>query len=110
MKDWLIGLDIIEWLTLLFVLQNLVTFCLYVADKRRAVKGKWRISERTLILFTLAFGGFGALFGMYIARHKTKRLRFRLVLVLGLVVAVVFAAHLAQVLALPKMIMLELPK
>lgn len=46
-------------------------------DKRRARKGLWRISERTLLACTWLMGGVGALCGMQVFRHKTKHLRFR---------------------------------
>ncbi len=57
---------------------NAVTFFLYASDKRRAKRGKWRISEATLLLFPALGGGLGGLFGMYLCRHKTKHLRFRI--------------------------------
>ena len=57
---------------------NLVTFCLYGADKRRAQKGRWRISERTLLTFTWLMGGAGAWLGMRVFRHKTKHMAFRI--------------------------------
>ena len=62
---------------LVLLLVNLAAFALYGADKRRAVRGCWRIPERTLF-WAAAFGGPGALVGMYGFRHKTKHLRFRL--------------------------------
>lgn len=60
-----------------YLLINAITFCLYGVDKRRARKGLWRISERTLLACTWLMGGVGALCGMQVFRHKTKHLRFR---------------------------------
>ena len=51
---------------------NIFTFSLYGADKRKARRGAWRISEKTLLTCTWLFGGVGALIGMRVFRHKTK--------------------------------------
>ena len=43
-------------LTSLLFVWNIVTFSLYAIDKRRAIKGKWRISEKTLLVSTALCG------------------------------------------------------
>ena len=48
---------------------NIFTFSLYGADKRKARRGAWRISEKTLLTCTW-------LFGMRVFRHKTKHRAF----------------------------------
>ena len=55
---------------------NLAAFCMYGADKKRAVRNQWRISEKTLLTCTWLFGGVGALIGMRVFRHKTKHRAF----------------------------------
>lgn len=75
------------WLYLLLI--NLVALVVYGVDKRRAKKGQWRISEKTLFLLPLAGGSVGAIAGMYLFRHKTKHWYFRI----GL--PVILAAQLA---------------
>ena len=45
---------------------------------RSTIKGKWRISEKVLIFFTIACGGIGALTGMCLLRHKTRKLKFEI--------------------------------
>lgn len=57
---------------------NLLGFLLMGADKRRARRGAWRISERTLLLTAALGGSVGAVFGMLVFRHKTKHLKFTL--------------------------------
>ena len=47
-------------------------------DKRRARRGAWRISERTLFAFALLGGAVGGTAGMFLFRHKTKHWTFRL--------------------------------
>ena len=51
-------------------------FCLMGADKRRAIRGRWRIPERTLLLTCACFGALGGLLGMRAFRHKTLHKRF----------------------------------
>jgi uncharacterized membrane protein YsdA (DUF1294 family) len=76
------------WITLWLVVINLVTFFVYGADKRRARRGDWRISERTLFLLPLLGGSVGALAGMFVFRHKTKHWYFRFGLPLILLVQI----------------------
>lgn len=57
-------------------LYNLIVFIAYGIDKRRAVRGAWRISEKTLICLALAFGGLGAILGGYLFHHKTRKWYF----------------------------------
>ncbi|MFV0413371.1 MAG: DUF1294 domain-containing protein [Oscillospiraceae bacterium] len=57
---------------------NLIAFALCGIDKRRAVKGQWRISEAALLTAGLLGGCFGLFLGMNLFRHKTKHLKFKL--------------------------------
>lgn len=61
-----------------FVFLNLFTFFLFAEDKKQARKEMWRIPERTLLLFALFGGSVGALAGMYLCRHKTRKWKFRI--------------------------------
>ena len=61
-----------------YALMTIVTFVLYGVDKSKAKKGKWRIPEKTLLLFAACFGGLGAFLGMKIFRHKTKHTSFKI--------------------------------
>jgi uncharacterized membrane protein YsdA (DUF1294 family) len=45
-------------------------------DKRRAIKNKWRIPEKTLFLFALLGGSIGSIAAMRLFRHKTKQWYF----------------------------------
>lgn len=55
---------------------NALAFALMLIDKRKAVKGRWRIPEKVLLGAAIAGGSLGCLSGMYAARHKTKHLQF----------------------------------
>lgn len=77
-------------------LYNILVLCIYGADKRRAIRGGQRISERTLLTMAFCLGAAGALAGMWLFQHKTRHLRFRLLLPLALLVnaAILLAAYL----------------
>lgn len=55
---------------------NFAGFFLMGADKRRAIRGKWRIRERTFFIIALLMGSLGLLIGMYVFRHKTRHFSF----------------------------------
>lgn len=79
---------------LLLLIWNLTVFFLYAMDKYRARKNAWRVSERALILGALLCGGVGAALGMALLRHKTRHLKFRLLVPLAAVLTLVVAAFL----------------
>ena len=58
------------------VVINIITFIVYVDDKRRAKKRSWRTSEASLIGLAVIGGSVGALLAMLIARHKTRHIEF----------------------------------
>lgn len=58
------------------ILINIITFIVIGIDKKKARFGKWRISESTLFTLVLLGGGIGGIAGMYVFRHKTKKMRF----------------------------------
>lgn len=74
---------------LYLILINIITFSLYAIDKLNAKTDSWRISERMLILFAIAGGSVGALLGMYICRHKTRKPKFKIGVPMILVLQVV---------------------
>jgi len=86
---------IIQSFALIFVLINIFTFLLYAADKYKATKNGWRVSEKLLIFFTLSLGGIGALVGMYLMKHKTGKLKFKLAATIGLIIVFIPAIHIA---------------
>ncbi|MBR3152862.1 MAG: DUF1294 domain-containing protein [Clostridia bacterium] len=45
-------------------------------DKWKAEKGSWRIPEKSLFTITFLGGGIGTIIGMYLFRHKTKKIYF----------------------------------
>jgi len=100
----IINFGIIEFFAICFAAVTFFTFLLYVIDKRKAVKNKRRISEKTLIFFTLAFGGIGAILGMFLARHKTKKVKFKVTATIGLIIALIPLFHIAHSLTLDRIV------
>ena len=70
------------------LLLSIVTFFLYLSDKKKAEKGKWRIPEKVLLLCSFFGGAFLGYPAMLIFRHKTKGEHwfFTFVNILGLII------------------------
>lgn len=71
------------WTYLLII--NVLAFALYGLDKYCAVRHKWRISERNLLLVAFVGGSLGAYAAMHIFRHKTKHRKFTVIVPLFIV-------------------------
>lgn len=95
-RDMILWIGVMEIFIIFYVLMNIIAFSLYAIDKRRAEKNLWRISENTLIFFTLACGAIGALIGMRVFRHKTQKLKFKIAVIIGLVIAIIPVIHIVH--------------
>lgn len=75
------------------IIINLLGFFMMWLDKQKAKKGRWRIPENTLFLYALLGGSIGTISGMYLFRHKTKKLKFTIgfwaILIIEVIAAVV---------------------
>lgn len=83
-----------KYLLMYLLTVNAVGFILMLADKHRARKNQWRISEATLMTVAAIGGSLGCLIGMYTARHKTKHLKFTVGIPLLLSLQLCAAAYL----------------
>lgn len=81
---------VLEAITIYLAAINVITFIMFGADKARAIKGRWRISEAALILAALLGGSIGALAGMRIFHHKTRHRKFTVGIPVILVFQIVF--------------------
>lgn len=61
----------------IYVGLSILTFALYVVDKRAAQANRWRTPENTLLIIGLVGGWPGAAIAQQVLRHKTKKLSFR---------------------------------
>lgn len=64
------------WIYIVFAVINVVSFIMMGIDKYKAKNHQWRISEGTLLLWALLGGGLGGMIGMQVFRHKTKHMKF----------------------------------
>ena len=84
----------LESITIIIVIINIVTFIIYGIDKYKAKKGKWRIPENSLIGLAIIGGSIGAYIGMRVWHHKTMHLKFKygipLIIIIQLIAAYMF--------------------
>ena len=73
---------------------NITSFLLYGIDKYKAKKGRWRISEATLLLMAVIGGSIGAWVGMRIWHHKTMHKKFKYGIPLIIIFQVALALYL----------------
>lgn len=63
---------------LIYFILNIFSFFIYYEDKNRAKKHLNRISEKNLIFISF-FAPIGATFSMIFFKHKTRKIKFKLV-------------------------------
>ena len=73
---------------------NITSFLLYGIDKYKAKKGRWRISEATLLLMEVIGGSIGACVGMRIWHHKTMHKKFKYGIPIIIILQVALAVYL----------------
>lgn len=66
----------LKYLIIYIIGINIIGFLAMFIDKQKAKRGTWRIPEKTLFILTLLGGGIGTISGMYLFRHKTRKLYF----------------------------------
>jgi uncharacterized membrane protein YsdA (DUF1294 family) len=83
-----------KYFAIYLLIVNAIGFLLMLIDKRKAIRHRWRIPEKTLFLTAAIGGSVGSIMGMYTFRHKTKHLQFTLgmpaILIVQLVLAFIF--------------------
>lgn len=79
---------------LYLVIINLLGFFAMGIDKWKAKRGKWRIPEDTLFMFTILGGGLGTIAGIYVFRHKTKKKKFTIGMPVIFILEVILVTYL----------------
>ena len=64
---------------LLFIIVSAFAYERYAKDKKAALKGEWRVPEKTLHLLSLLCGWPGAIIAQQRLRHKTKKVNFKVI-------------------------------
>ena len=72
-----------------YIIVNILTFLVWGWDKFRAQAQQWRVTEKSLVFLVIAGGTLGALAGMVLFRHKTRKTFFWLLVGISLVAHVV---------------------
>ena len=67
-----------QWIFI--IIWNVFVFLIYGIDKKKAKKQKWRIPEKTLLMLAFLFGAPGASLGMRFFHHKTKKMKFKILI------------------------------
>lgn len=77
-----------EWqklLPLYYAAINLIAAAAFIADKYFAAARRRRVPERLLLFLAFIGGGAGAFFAMTVFRHKTRHLKFMLLVPLFII-------------------------
>ena len=90
----LLGIIKISYVILYVLIINCVGLGAMALDKYKAERAQWRISEKTLFIITLLGGGIGTITGMYLFRHKTKKLYFTIGFPIILISEIVLITYL----------------
>ena len=67
------------------IIINIITMLIYGLDKLLAIKKLRRISEFSLFFLSFIGGPIGALIGMLLFRHKTKKIYFYIIDILSII-------------------------
>lgn len=68
-----------------YIAINILTFVMLFIDKRAAKKNLWRKKESLLMGMILVGGVVGGFLGIFLLRHKSRKLKFKFVLVLSII-------------------------
>ena len=72
------------WMPGFLLFWNIASFYIYAYDKKSAKRRKRRISEISLLNMAFLWGGVGSLFAMIMYSHKTKQMKFKLLVPLAI--------------------------
>lgn len=61
------------------VIINIISFITYYIDKKLAIKHKYRIPEKKLVMLSVVGGCLGSLLSMMLFHHKNKHVKFILI-------------------------------
>jgi uncharacterized membrane protein YsdA (DUF1294 family) len=86
----------LESISIIIAIINIVTFIIYGIDKYNAKKGRWRIPENSLIGLAIIGGSIGAYLGMRVWHHKTMHLKFKYGIPLIIIIQLIAAYMLVK--------------
>lgn len=86
-------------LSIYVIVINLIAFITMKIDKNLSIAHKRRISEKTLFIFAFVLGATGIYAGMYSFRHKTKKVKFTVLMPIFIIfniITILFLVYLFQ--------------
>lgn len=84
-----------KYLFIYIGIMSVITFAVYGIDKFKAKKDLWRVPEKVLILLAFFGGSLGALIAMYTFHHKTKKIKFKVLVPLALIIDIALLVFVA---------------
>lgn len=76
------------------LLINAAGLIIMLVDKRKAVKKRWRIPEKTMFTLAILGGSLGIYAGMQLFRHKTKHAKFSIGVPVILAIQIILSVFL----------------
>lgn len=68
--------EVINYVIGAFIFINVIAFLLYAIDKYKAIRHRWRIPEKTLLLLPVFGGSIGSVIAMLLFHHKVRKWYF----------------------------------
>ncbi|NLK65400.1 MAG: DUF1294 domain-containing protein [Tissierellia bacterium] len=84
----------IKYIMLYLLIINITSFTLFLADKQKSKKNKWRIKESTLHTVSFMGGAIGSIAAMILFHHKTKKTKFIIITIIALIINAIMAYEL----------------
>ena len=79
-----------------YLVISIISFVMFGVDKKKAIKGEYRIPEATLLL-TAALGGcVGSIIAMKFFHHKTRKPKFFILVPVFVILHVILAVFLTK--------------
>lgn len=76
------------------LLINAAGLLIMLIDKRKAIKNRWRIPEKTMFTLAILGGSLGVYTGMQLFRHKTKHAKFSIGVPVILAIQIILSVFL----------------
>lgn len=83
--------------TIYMLVMNIAGFITMGVDKKKSINRGWRIPERTLILVAFLGGAFGSFLGMNFFRHKTRHIKFIILIPLAILFNILICAYIIKI-------------
>lgn len=83
--------------TVYMLIMSIAGFITMGVDKKKSINRGWRIPERTLILIAFIGGAFGSFLGMKFFRHKTRHLKFIILIPLAVLINILIWIYIYKI-------------